>query len=523
MFMKQSSWKSNFFVLPLISFGLCFFLPISSKAQLIYQPYSYQFYQKMNSVQYSWETRQHTAVKPLIIDSVMKPLYDSLMNIGVRERVTWVGRKIWNEHLIEIEKEDYTFYADYLPDLQLGRDFSGGGKNIWLNTRGFQVGGTVKDKFFFYTSGYENQAVFPDYVTDYINENEVVPGQSFGKLAKEAKDWAYVSAIVGYSPVKHLNFSLAYDKNFIGDGYRSMLLSDVSSNYTSLKFKGVFGDIAVTSMLSYMLEPRMSQALEFGRSSSQRKWGAFQYVDWNVDNKLSIGLFHSYLWGHRKLAMDNSLGFETGYKEGSSGEMQIGLNTKYKVLRNASLYGQLLLNKEMAAQLGIRGYNAFGIRQLNFLAEYNFAKPYSYSDVDPLTSYTNYSQPLAHPMGANFRELVGILNYSYHKFDFSLQGNYGIYGLDLPGSLNETEGNYGKDIYKPYNKDLAYDRGIGQGLKTNMIYIDGKVSYMLNPNHNLRIEAGGVIRRESNENRETNSSLLTIGVRASFRNLYYDF
>src|SRR5690606_20013727 len=266
-------------------------------------------------------------------------------------------------------------------------------------------------------------------------------------------------------------FSLAYDKNFIGDGYRSMLLSDVSSNSTTLKFNGFFGDVAVTSMLSYMLEPGTSRV---GRTRSQRKWGAFQYVDWNIDNRLSLGVFHSFLWAYRKSAMiADSLTFDNRFAEGRSNEMQIGLNTKYKILRNASLYGQLLLNKEMAAQVGVRGFDAFGIKQLNFLAEYNFAKPYSYSDVDPLTSYSNYSQPLAHPMGGNFREIVGLLNYSYNKFDFSLQGNFSVYGLDVRNSTGE-EGNYGRDIYKPYDEDLVFRGGIGQGLQTNLVYIDGK-------------------------------------------------
>src|SRR5690606_8188005 len=123
-----------------------------------------------------------TAIKPLIIDSVIQPLYDSIMNIGVGERSTWLGRKIWNEHLVDVQAEDFTFYADFIPDFQVGYDFAGGGKTTWLNTRGFQAGGSIKDKFFFYTSGYENQGVFPDYINDYIVENRVVPGQMYGKL-----------------------------------------------------------------------------------------------------------------------------------------------------------------------------------------------------------------------------------------------------------------------------------------------------------------------------------------------------
>lgn len=502
MLIKQHSLKNIIFASLLLLFV---FAPILAQAQASYQPYSYHFYQKFNKVQYSWETNQHTAVKPMIIDSIMTPLYDSLMNVGVKERSTWVGRKLWNEHLIDIKGEDYTLYGDFIPDFQVGRDFGGGGKNTWLNTRGFQLGGTISDKFFFYTSAYENQAVFPTYVNDFIMENEVVPGQMYGKLGTDQQDWTYASAIVSYSPKRNLNFSLAYDKNFIGDGYRSMLLSDISSNSTFLKFNGTFGDVQITSIVSYMLDPREVVSEGVSRSRSQRKWGAFQYADWNVSNRFSMGLFHSVLWANRDDA-------------GASDMMQVGLNTKYKAFRNASLYGQLLLSKKLAGQVGVRGFDALGVKNLNFLAEYNFAKPYSYADSDPLTSYSNYSKSLAHPFGANFREFVGIANYSYQKFDFSLQGNYGLYGLDI------AEGdNYGKDLFKPYNKDMAHDGGIGQGLKTKMVYADAKIAYVVNPKYNLRLEAGAALRRESNAEWTNTSSLITLGLRASFRNLYYDF
>ena len=493
------------FIKNIFLFLILILVPVLLQAQVTYQPYTYQFYQKLNQVQYSWETSQHTAVKSGIIDSVMYPVYDSLMNRGVRERSTWAGRKLWNEHLIDIKGEDYTFYGDFIPDFQIGRDFGEGGKNTWLNTRGFQLGGVIKDKFFFYTSAYENQGVFPDYVNDFILETQVVPGQMYGKLGTDQQDWAYASAVVGYAPRKNLNFSLAYDKNFIGDGYRSMLLSDISSNSTFLKFNGIFGDVQITSIVSYMLNPGEVVNEGESRSRSQRKWGAFQYADWNVNNRFSIGLFHSVVWAGRNNA-------------GSSKMMQVGLNTKYKAFKKASVYGQLLMSNKLAGQVGIRGFDALSVKNLNFLAEYNFAKPYSYADSNPLTNYSNYSQPLAHPLGANFREFVGIANYSYQKFDFSLQGNYGFYGLDAASGDN-----YGKDLFKTYDKNRVYGDVIGQGLKTKMVYADAKVAYVVNPKYNLRIEAGAVMRRESNAEWTNTSKLITLGLRASFRNLYYDF
>src|SRR5476651_1454421 len=111
-------------------------------AQAQYQPYSYQFYQKLNTTIYSTNTREHSSLKSMIIDSVLQHKYDSLMNYGVdtSRHHRWAYRKLFNEHLIDTKTKDYTFFADYLQELPIGRDFAGK-KNVWLNTRGYQLGG----------------------------------------------------------------------------------------------------------------------------------------------------------------------------------------------------------------------------------------------------------------------------------------------------------------------------------------------------------------------------------------------
>src|SRR5690606_3001957 len=177
------------------------------------------------------------------------------------------------------------------------------------------------------------------------------------------------------------------------------------------------------------------------------------------------------------------------------------------------------IHNKWGAQLGVRGFDMFGVRKLNFLAELNTARPYTYTHFDPISNYAHFSQPLAHPLGANFREVVGILNYSFKRFDLSLQGNYSTYGLDP-----DKDTNYGKDIFKSYRTFVSrYDNEIGQGVKTNLGYLDGRISYLLNPLYNLRFELGGAFRQERNELGRNTSALLTIGLRSSFRNLYYDF
>ncbi|HYK76767.1 MAG TPA: gliding motility protein RemB [Daejeonella sp.] len=529
------------------TFTFCLFIFISSQltAQSIYQPYSYQFYQKLNSTVYSTKYRIHTAVKPYLVDdSLLVHAYDSLINLQVdTARKGWILKKLFDQHLFELKGNNYTFYADVLPDFQIGHDQSAR-TPTWLNTRGFQFGVTIGKNFSLYTSGYENQALFPEYVNNYISSSGIIPGQANKGRGRKISDWAYTSAIVSYTPSKYLNIAIAYDKNFIGDGYRSMLLSDVSANYTSLKLTGTLGNVKYMSMWSYMIDPLAPKLAPDRGTGDRHKWGAFQYLDWNINKRASIGLFQSILWPQS--GQGGRRGFDMNYMNPiiflrsielanttSPDKKHFGFNGKYKLLNNLSIYGQFLLSEFTAkeffsnkgywankwgAQLGFRGFDAFGIKRLNYLAEYNLARPYTYAHFEEITSYSNYGQALAHPFGANFRELASIWNYSAGRFDFSGQGNYGRYGLDADGE------NYGKNIFAPYGTRQAdYGNNIGQGISTSLYYLDGRISYLMNPKYNLRIELGGIYRNEKNAQMNHKTSLVILGLRSSFRNLYYDF
>lgn len=539
-------------VYPVAFVGMCLLLGLGhgAIAQAQYQPYSYHHYQKLNNIWYSPDTRIHTAIKPAIVQPVWQARHDSLMQLGVRQRDSWGGRKLFNEHLIDVQKEDHAFYVDFLPDFQIGRDFAGGGKTTWLNTRGVQAGLTIGDNFSLYVNMFENQAIFPRYLDNYVTKHAVVPGQGYGKTVADngKKDWMYATANASYTVNDYLNVTLAYDKNFIGDGYRSMLLSDVSSNYTALKLTGKIGNVQYLSMWAYMLDPVHPRSADsLIRAGDNWKWGAFQYLDWNITNRASVGLFQSVVWASRN-AMGRR-GFDFNYlnpvivmrpveltNTSSPDKMHLGLNAKYKVLDNVTAYGQFMLGEFVAreffagngfihnkwgAQLGARGFDLFGVKNLNFLAEYNTARPYTYAHFDPVSNYTNYVEPLAHPWGANFREFLGILNYSYARFDFSLQGNYGQFGTDPDASTN-----FGNDLFKSYEMyEHFYGNRIGQGVANTLLYGDARVSYVLNPKYNLRVELGLVYRdhQRPDEGYRHRTGMVSLGLRASFRNLYYDF
>jgi hypothetical protein len=508
-------------------------------AQSVYQPYSYDFYQKLNTDFYSTSTREHTAIKPLIIDSTLKFHYDSIMNYGSDgKQHSLLYRKLFNEHLIDYKGSNSTFYTDLLPDFDIGRDFSG---KLTTSTTslGLQLGGTVSNKLYYNVTGYLSGAVVPDYLATYINQVGVVPGQAYAKtFGDNGYNWSYITATVSYTPIKYLNISAGRDKTFIGDGYRSMLLSDYASPYPFLKLTGTLGNVTYMVMWTDMNDPAFTSPYNVSR----QKFGVFHYLDWNVNNRLSFGFFEN-ITGF--FTDDNGVKrpFDFNYinpilflkpvnnASDDPDKSLLGLTGKYKITNGITVYGQFALNEfhekdffssdggsdnKYGWQLGFRGANLFGIKNLNYLVESNNAKPYTYSARSAIENYSSNSEPLAHPWGANFRELVGLLSYSYKRFDFSGEADYGHYGLDINGI------NYGKDIFQTYPTPNTYGNYIGQGLTTNMYFLEGKVAYVLNPKYNLRIEFGGIYRQEQNSEFKDKTSMLTIGLRSSFRQIYND-
>jgi len=531
----QKLYASYFRKLLLVA-GIILFTAQIGRSQATYLPYSYQFDQKFNAQVYSVNNNFHSALKPYIIDSVLNKRYNTLMNLGVDStHKSWVYRKLFNEHLFDERTKEYTFYADYLPDLQLGRDFT---DNIttYLNTRGYQLGGTIGTKFSFYTSGYEDQGRFPTYYQNYINKIGFVPGEAYDRdyATKTTDDWSYVTAIISYTPIKELNITLGQDKTFIGDGYRSLLLSDNAATYPLLRATATVGHVQYMMMWTNMEDLYAPKYDDFG--NNRRKWAMFHYLDWSVTNRFSLGFFNALIaaetndQGQRHgfdvnyinpLVFASSLGPKTPYSD----NVLMGFTGKYKILDKTAVYAQLLLDRvgESAApkntdgyQIGIRGADLFKVTNFNYLFEFNTVKPYTYSSPQVISNYTDYSQPLGDPLGSNFKELIGILSYSIGKFDFQGQVNYAQYGLGSTGI------NYGNDVTLAF-PSVVQTGSTGQGLATKLYYGEGLVSYLINPKYNLRLEAGALFRDQTNSLGSAKTTMLTFGLRSTFRDLYHDF
>ncbi|WP_246139015.1 gliding motility protein RemB [Mucilaginibacter frigoritolerans] len=530
--MVIKKWAIKFFAIGVVLICSCKL----TYAQIIYQPYSFQFYQKLNDQLYFGDSNLHTAVKPYLISdsSSLRITYDSLMNLGVdTNRKSWLSRKLFNEHGFDDRNKDFTFYADYLPDLQIGKDLTGK-KNTYLNTRGFQVGGTIGTKFFFYTSAYENQGTFPAYLTNYIHTIGLIPGQA-SEFTLGTPDWSYATSLIGFNLSKSVSLVAGVDKTFIGDGYRSLLLSDFAANYPLFRATFSLGKHVQYMAMWALLQDQSATQFPSQHAPYRKKWAAFHYIDWTITNRASLGFFNAIITadaddnGSRHpfdvnfinpILFSKSLGPSTQIPD----HTLLGFNGKYKVLDKTTLYGQLLFDQETSTassgteygyQLGLRGADLFKVHAFNYLLEYNTVKPYTYSSQYPLVNYTQFNETLGDPLGANFKELVGILNYSMGKFDFQGELTYAKLGLDANNI------SYGGDILLP--SGIAPTSVPGFGTNTTLKYAEGKVAYLINPKYNLRFELGLIYRNEDGPSIISKTTWITFGLRSTFRDIYSDF
>lgn len=492
----------------------------------------------------------HTSIKPYTDDKTKDFLkLDSAILPGAKtiyHYQSYVRRKIFSESFLLLDSSNFYLAADPLFNFQYGKNFDYN-KDYYQNTRGVLVRGKIFNKIYFHTSFYENQARFIDYVDKYIRHYGVAPGEILVKDFKgNAFDYGVAYGLISYSPNKHFNFQFGSDKNFIGDGYRSLLLSDNGFEYPFLKITTNYGILQYTNILTSFQNINRDSVLSAPYTwyhGFQKKAGTFNYLTLLIKKRLEIGFFEGIIWqsGYDKnykfdLNHYNPIIFVNTIRNSFSNDFNtvVGLNLKYKILDYLNVYGQLSVDdidfkglfngdrkNKCGYQLGVKYFDIGGIKNFNTQIEFNQVQPYTYSFKNPLQSYTHYNQPLTHPLGANFRELVSFLNYRYKRFYVSVQFNYAQTGLD---TLNSD---WGQNIFKSEElAELGYDskdNHLLQGIKTNVMYGNISCSYIFNPKTNLCFTIGATIRKFSNELTNTNSNYFYFGISTSLLNHYYDF
>ncbi len=154
-----------------------------------------------------------------------------------------------------------------------------------------------QQSFYFETNFYENQGRFAAYVDSVIRINKIIPRQARYKNIGDGLgfDFNYSNARLIYIPNQHLLFDVGYSRNFVGDGYRSMLLSDFATDHPYFKRHLPLAIFNIPLCGRNMIaEGRESSNLyAYGIRINGRQTYC---LDWKATQRFTAGLFESVIW-----------------------------------------------------------------------------------------------------------------------------------------------------------------------------------------------------------------------------------
>src|SRR6201996_3877051 len=384
-------------------------------------------------------------------------------------RDSFMSKRLWlntfyktKANFYEVEDKDFFLAID--PAIQETQSYETGNKeSVFLNSKGVTMRGMIADKIGFSAYLTDNQERGPTYFQQRVNQFDAVPGAGYYKsFHKTGFDYFDNRASVYFNTWKYFDWQFGYDKNFIGDGYRSLILSDYSAPYLFLKFNTRIWKLNYQTIYMELI----NQHYIHNDYQYPKKYAVVHHLNVNATPWLNVGLYENVVFSradHYDFSYLNPVIFLVAAQQqnGSPDKTTVGLDFKANIGHSTQFYGQLLINEfvlhqilhysdgywanKQGLQLGVKYINAFAVKNLDLQVETNIVRPYTYQHDDSVSNFSNYNQPLAHPLGANFDEFIAILHYQ-PAYKWNLEGKIIYYkqGLDSAGI------NFGSNIFENY-------------------------------------------------------------------------
>ena len=439
--------------------------------------------------------------------------------------------------LFQVDEKD--FFLAVNPVIQEQQAWeTGNSQRIFLNTRGITARGLIAKKvgFDFYFT--ENQERPPLFVQRWEDKFLAVPGVGFYKpYNRTGYDYIDGRGSVYFKLAKYFHFQFGYDRNFVGNGYRSLLLSDFAANHLFLKIDTRVWKLNYTNLFMELVPQNKNNP---GNVLLPKKYAAMHRLDVNIAKWLNIGLSEAVIFGRPnrfEFSYLNPVIFLRSAEQqvGSPDNAMLGMDFKINAAHQAQLYGQLLLDefvsKEITSsrgwwgnkygmQVGIKYLDIFNIKNLDVQAEINFVRPFTYTHYDSTANFTHYNQPLAHPLGAGFIEEIGVVTYQPQpRWTAQLKLILFTQGVDTANR------NFGNNIFQLSGTRLSeYGYHIPSGV--HGAGVNGSLLVQYELKENLFLDASLMLRRFKARNQPALSSstnLLSLGVHMNMFRREYDY
>ncbi|MBK7946515.1 MAG: hypothetical protein IPJ85_15005 [Flavobacteriales bacterium] len=384
----------------------------------------------------------------------------------------------------------------------------------------------------------------PAYLDSFAIATQLVPGEgiAYAPLAGDARTYSHYdwNAWVSWDPGKRVNLTLGRGRNFFGDGHRSLMLSDEATSYPHLKVTTSIWKLKYVNLFAAMNDIRGADG---DPSAFKRKWSSMHYLSWNASKRLTFSLFEAVVWSQGDSLYPR--GFDINYlnpvifyrpvefNQGSPDNALLGAGFSVKAGQGIMAYGQLVLDEfllkevragngwyanKQALQLGVVAREPFGLQGWSMRAEGNVVRPFIYTHSDSRQNYAHFGQPLAHPYGSNFKELLLHVDKSSGRWIHGVRTSMAWLGRDSVYSS-------GNNIFRPERerrpglvgvRDFGYR--IGGWQEYTVFHLEARSGWLIDPNTGTRAEVLALYRSRSLAGSEVWTDLVVrVGIVCHFR------
>lgn len=386
---------------------------------------------------------------------------------STRDRFLKDGDRLWDNiyrsdgHFYEKYGKQFYFQID--PLLEFGTWISGAETDGYtVNGRGILLNAGIGDRLKIFSSLQEIQRSFAQYTNDYIGNYRAVPGTILAKGYSSdlygiqgGRDYNVARAMVQYEVNDWLQLSMGHDNNFIGNGYRSLLLNDFSAPYFHLKINTHLGRFHYQNIFAEISAEGTGDRR--GDLLLTKKYFVNHYLGVSLTEDLSVGLSETVVFSRAnqfELQYLNPVIFYRSVEHtlGSPDNAILGMNAQWDLFDRMRIYGQFTFDEfkfnemfvdnngwwgnKWGSQLGVQ-ITDVALKNSILRVEWNRLRPYTFQHRDSVSNFTHARQPLAHPSGANLNEWLLEWNWLPNSnWRLRFLGLYQTSGFQRPNEVN---------------------------------------------------------------------------------------
>lgn len=476
------------------------------------------------------DNTEHLGYTPERLNAVLKDERSSLKRFQKSKRPTFKSLYKTPANFLEVNEKDFYLRVNPLLNFDIIPSWKKDG-TYFNNRRGLEIRGGLDGKIYFHTNIIESQSKFPNYVRNYINQNKAIPGSGFYKLhtskifnETEGHDYLQSTGYIGVQATRHFGLELGHGTHFIGNGIRSLLLSDFANNYFYLSFNTKIWKFQYKNIFAEM-SPNTPRDIQ-GDELLVKKYYVAHYLSVNVGRNATFGFFESVSFARANQFEFQYLNPVIFYRTieqglGSPDNVLLGLNGKINIAKRLQLYGQLVMDEfklselsgdgwwanKFGLQAGLTYIDALGIDNAELTLEGNLVRPFTYAHRDSISNFAHANQALAHPRGSNFAE--AILDFKYrpsNAWRISLRSHFMKYGEDGSDGIS-----LGNNILTSTDRRFDdYGHEFLQGVQSTVLLSYFEVSHQVA--HNVFVDFLASYRKQNSDNDVRDLTTIYAGV-----------